>query len=211
MDISDILDNIAGSISYDDAIVLLFVGVWVFFCILFLIGIVINHILLAIPLYIMADKAGYAHPFLAFIPFANYYLVHILPMKEYNYIGIFKTYERGKGFLLYLIVKYILPFGMGFVAMFISFLPFLGFLASFVMQFVTWIGYAASGIAKAIMVADLLQTYMKKSDKGLTIFLGILSVFVPLAFPICCYALCNKEPEFGFGNYYCPVTLPEEE
>ena len=89
---NNILANLNQNISSDTAAALFFLGFIAFFWIIFFIAVLINHILLAVPLYIMAEKAGYAHPFVAFIPFANYYLAHILPMKEYNYIGIFKTY-----------------------------------------------------------------------------------------------------------------------
>ena len=208
---NNILANLNQNISSDTAAALFFLGFIAFFWIIFFIAVLINHILLAVPLYIMAEKAGYAHPFLAFIPFANYYLAHILPMKEYNYIGIFKTYERGKGFALYMVLRYAVPFGLSIIIMAFSFVPFIGFLVSFVSQFLTWAEVVAYSIAKAVMVSDLIQTYVKKSDKGLAVFLGVLSIFVPLAFPIACFVLCKKEPEFGFGNFYCPISFREEE
>ena len=208
---NNILANLNQNISSDTAAALFFLGFIAFFWIIFFIAVLINHILLAVPLYIMAEKAGYAHPFLAFIPFANYYLAHILPMKEYNYIGIFKTYERGKGFALYMVLRYAVPFGLSIIIMAFSFVPFIGFLVSFVSQFLTWAEVVAYSIAKAVMVSDLIQTYVKKSDKGLAVFLGVLSIFVPLAFPIACFVLCSKEPEFGFGNFYCPISFREEE
>ena len=205
------LNNFNQHISSDEAAVLFVFGLFAFVWMMVFIGMTINHFLLAIPLYIMADKAGYSHPFLAFIPFANYYLAHILPMKEYNYIGMFRTYERGKGFALYMVLKYAVPFGVGIIVMVFSMIPFIGYMVAFVSQFISWAVFAAHSIGKAVMVSDLIQTYIKKSDKGLAIFLGVLSIFVPIAFPIACIALCTKEPEFGFGNFYCPVSFHEEE
>ena len=204
---NNFFSNFNQHISSDEAAALFFLGFFAVMWILVFIGATIHHFLLAIPLYIMADKAGYAHPYLAFIPFANYYLAHILPMKEYNYIGMFKTFERGKGFAIYMVLKYAVPFGVAIIVMVFSMIPFIGFMVSFVSQFISYAVFAAHSIGKAVMVSDLIQTYIKKSDKGLAIFLGVLSIFVPIAFPIACFALCTKEPEFGFGNFYCPVSF----
>ena len=88
------LDSFNNAYSYDDLLIWAMVVLYGMFWLIVCLGLIIHHFLLAVPLYIMADKAGYAYPFLAFIPFANYYLMHILPIKEYNYIGMYKTYER---------------------------------------------------------------------------------------------------------------------
>ena len=203
---ADFLDNLNGSISYDDLIILAFFGTWIIGILCFFIGITINHFLLAIPFYIMADKAGYAYPFLAFIPFANYYLIHVLPIKEYNLIGIFKTYERKTGFWIFFVLKYIVPFGVFTIASVVSFIPFIAFLIMMVLQLISLAGTVGGYITKAIMMIDLFETYIT-GDKAIPIILGIAGLFIPLVFPITCYCICNKEPEFGYGNYYYPVRL----
>ena len=201
------LDSFNNAFSYDDLILWAFVALYGMFWLIVCLGLIIHHFLLAVPLYIMADKAGYAYPFLAFIPFANYYLMHILPIKEYNYIGMYKTYERKNGFLLYMIVRWIGPLAIGIVGTILSVVPFIAMLIAMVIYFINLALIVAGFIGKAIMMIDLLDLYMKKDDKGLAIFLGIISLFVPIVFPIACIVLCTKEPEFGYGNYYYPVNL----
>ncbi len=201
------LNSFNNAYSYDDLILWAFVGLYGMFWLIVFLALIIHHFLLAVPLYIMADKAGYAYPFLAFIPFANYYLMHILPMKEYNYIGMYKTYERKNGFLLYMIVKWIGPLAIAIVGTILSVIPFIAILIAMIIQLINLTLIVAGFIGKAIMMIDLLDLYMKKDEKGLAIFLGIISLFVPIVFPITCIVLCNKEPEFGYGNYYYPVNL----
>ncbi|MBP5530362.1 MAG: hypothetical protein J6X80_09965 [Lachnospiraceae bacterium] len=203
----NILDYLNNTFSYDDLIIWAFFALYGVFWLFFFLAIVIHHFFLAVPLYIMADKAGYAYPFLAFIPFANYYLIHILPIKEYNFIGMYKTYERKNGFILYLVVKWICPLAVGIVGSFFSIVPLLSILVAMVLQLVNLFVVVVGYIAKAIMMIDLLDLYMKKDEKGLAIFLGITGVFVPIIFPVSCAVLCTKEPEFGYGNYYYPVNL----
>jgi len=201
------LNSFNNAYSYDDLILWAFVALYGMFWLIVFLAIIIHHFLLAVPLYIMADKAGYAYPFLAFIPFANYYLMHILPMKEYNYIGMYKTYERKNGFLLYMIVRWIGPLAIAIVGTILSVIPLIAILIAMVIQLINLAIIVAGFIAKAIMMVDLLDLYMKKDEKGLAIFLGIVSIFVPIVFPITCIVLCTKEPEFGYGNYYYPVNL----
>ena len=201
------LNSFNNAYSYDDLILWAFVALYGMFWLIVFLAIIIHHFLLAVPLYIMADKAGYAYPFLAFIPFANYYLMHILPMKEYNYIGMYKTYERKNGFLLYMIVRWIGPLAIAIVGTILSVIPLIAILIAMVIQLINLAIIVAGFIAKAIMMIDLLDLYMKKDEKGLAIFLGIVSIFVPIVFPITCIVLCTKEPEFGYGNYYYPVNL----
>ena len=122
------LNSFNNAYSYDDLVVWAVFAMYGIFWLFFVLVIIIHHFFLAVPLYIMADKAGYAYPFLAFIPFANYYLMHILPMKEYNFIGLYKTYERRNGFLLYLVVKWVAPIGLGMVGVIFGFIPLIAFL-----------------------------------------------------------------------------------
>lgn len=183
----------------------LFVTIWAFV----LIFLITNHLMLAVPLYKMAYKAGYDYPFLAFIPFANYYLIHILPAKEYSFLGMAKTFDRKKGFIFYICVTYVAPFVIGLVG-FASVIPIIGYLLSFVTTLLSYPLGIVSMIARAIMMIDLLGMYMKKYNRGTAIALGIGSLFVPFMFPVSCMVLCNREPDYGFGNYYVPI-IPEEE
>ena len=189
-------------ISTDFAIGWAFLLIWIACMTFGFIAVIVHHFLLAIPLYIMADKAGYAYPILAYIPFANYYLIHIIPMREYNFIGLYKTYERRNGFLIYLASTYIAPFVMFVLCAGIMVIPIISYLFTFVSPVVSLALTAIMYISRTIMVKDLVNTYI--DDKGISIVLGIISCFVPLVLPISVIFLCTKEPEFGFGNYYYP-------
>ena len=118
-----------------------------------------------------------------------------------------KTYERKHGFLLYMLIKWIAPFAIGTIGSIFMIIPLIGYLVGLVLQLVNMAAFIAGYIAKAIVMIDLMDLYMKKDEKGLAIFLGIVSLFAPIVFPITCIVLCTKEPEFGYGNYYYPVNL----
>lgn len=200
------LERILANISDEEAFVLVIFGIYVIGFLLFLISMLIRHILLAFPLYIMAEKAGYNYPFLAFVPFANYYVAHILPIKEYSYLGMFNTYDRYKGFWLYICLKYVIRIVVSIALSVFSIIPIISILLSLFGYAVNLILIFAGGAAKAIMISDLLMTY-DKNNKGLAIALGVLSVFIPLVFPISCMVYCRKEPVFGFGNFYVPQNI----
>ena len=106
-----------------------------------------------------------------------------------------------------MLVKWIAPFAIGAIGSIFTIVPLLGYLVGLVLQLVNMAAIVAGYIAKAIVMIDLMDLYMKKDEKGLAIFLGIISLFVPIVFPITCVILCTKEPEFGYGNYYYPVNL----
>ena len=201
--------NSGFQISEDVAIVSLFLTIFLVFAAIALIGVIAYHLMLAVPLYKMAYKAGYDYPFLAFIPFANYYLAHILPAKEYSYLGIAKTYDRRKGFLFFILITYAAPVVISLIG-FASIIPIIGYILSFFTTIITYPIAIASMIARAIMMIDLMGMYMKKYNRGTAIGLGIGSLFIPFMFPIACMVLCNREPDYGFGNYYVPI-IPEEE
>ena len=201
--------NSGFQISEDLAIASMFLTFFVACFAITITALIIYHFMLAIPLYKMAYNAGYDYPFLAFIPFANYYLAHILPAKEYSYLGIAKTFDRRKGFIFFIMMTYVAPIILFFVG-FISFIPVIGYLISLVFSLLSYPIMFLSLIARAIMMIDLMGMYMKKYNRGTAIGLGIGSIFVPPIFPIACMVLCKKEPDYGFGNYYVPI-IPEEE
>ena len=189
------LEKFANSYTEDEALLLLFFAVFSFFWVVFFAALLLNHFILAVPLCIMAEKAGYDYPFIAFIPFANYYLVHILPMKEYNFLGMFKTYERNKGFWVYLSLTYIAPIVLWVIAIPFSFIPLLSIIFGLIFQVLSLLTVVAGYIARAIMYVDLIDLYLKKENNGLSVFLGVASLFVFLMFPIVCIVICRKEPD----------------
>jgi len=205
-----IMNHIAASFDDGEAFLLALLGIWIFSVLIGIVGILFNHLLQAIPLYIMADKAGYRYPFLAFLPVANYYLMHIMPLKEYSYLGMFKSYDRKKGFFFFIAVRYVGYFMIWAIAMFFSFIPLLSIIGSLLSSFLNLILYFLSYSSLAIMRIDYLELYMPK-NKTTAKVLGIISVFVPMMFTIVCYVICCNEPEFGFGNYYNLKSFAIEE
>ena len=104
----------------DDVIVLI-LSVFVFIVIPVVVGTVI-YILKAIALYNLAYKSGYDKPWFAFIPIANAYLEAILPMKEFSYLGFYKSYERGKAFWIFSVSLALMPFAERIISMIVGML-----------------------------------------------------------------------------------------
>ncbi|MCR5848647.1 MAG: hypothetical protein K6G75_11095 [Lachnospiraceae bacterium] len=209
--IGNFFNNLNNSIPADTAFFLAFMSFYVISFLFVLIGIIFNHILTAIPIYIMAHKAGYAYPFIAFIPFAKEYLMHVLPSKEYSFIGLYKTYDRKIGFWIFFTTKYVAQFVATIILGVIAFIPLLGSLVSLVSPFIVMVITACAGISTAIMAIDLFELYWNSKDKSIPVIMGILNVFFPIVLPIMLYILCSREPEYGFGNYYYPIYPSEEE
>lgn len=185
------------------------------------------YLIKAIALYNLAFKAGYDKPWIAFIPIFNDYLSAILPMDEFSFLGMYKTYDRGKAFWLFLIVLNIAPIIVRiavsiigsiinvFISMILVLIPggslvsvgislVIGFVGTVILN----IALSAKYIFKAIIRVDLIGLYLKKN---LAYTLGILSIFIGGMFPIVLLCLIKKEPKFGFGKYYTPLFIQEDE
>ncbi len=190
------------------------------------IALVLGYLLKGIALYNMAFKAGYDKPWLAFIPILSEYLAAILPMKEFSYLGMYKTYNRGKAFWVVTIVLFLAPLVLGFVIGIISAVLNLGLIvvmlflpSSAVLGLMTALiallrGVMTLAIRVAIIVfhvtlrVDLIELYL---ESGTAKVLGILSAFIIGMYPIVLISICKKKPAFGYGNYYTPVFMGEDD
>lgn len=192
---------------------ILIMSIWgIYMSVMLIVGsimVFVQYLLTSIALYIMAVKAGYDYSFVAFIPYANMYIMHMLPVKEYSFMGLYKTPDRAKGFLIYAIIIWGFPILVIPVVSVLASIPVIGMIVSLLYSVLVMFYYVAYGFAKAIPRIDLFETYMR-NNKGLSITLGVLSIFIPIIAPVTMLVLCKREPEFGFGNYYHPI-LPEEE
>lgn len=196
-------------INSDAFVYLVFAGImasYVLIMVIYVLIALLMHLLMAFPLYRMAKNAGYDKPWLAFIPFMAYYVAFVLPIKEFSLIGLYKTTERRNGFFIYISLFYIVPIVGYICGVFLNFIPLLGSVLNLVLSLLIGIGMIFASITKAIMMIDLFDLYWGKEKEALSITLGILSVFIPLIFPIVCIILNEKEPEYGFGNYYNPIV-----
>lgn len=169
-----------------------------------------DYIITSFAVYTMAYKAGYDKPLIAFIPFVSVYLMHIIPVKEYSYLGMYKSYQRSKGFWLYAIVTYIIPTVLPMIITPFVMLPFVSFIAVIVLDVINIVVVIAKFIGKGIYRIDLYEVYMKE-NKGLAMALGIISIFVPLVNLVTLLVICRREPEFGYGNFYKPISTQVEE
>lgn len=180
----------------------------------------VYFIVAAIPYFIMARKAGFKHAWLAFIPYGQYYVIMTLPHREFNIFNKFKTNNRKKAFWAYVIVAVIATV-IGIVNSFLDditeLLSTLAETASSESIFIYLIFMLLClGVALIIMVIslansfvaylirwrahyDLLMTYDMQDH---AMWASIVSLFVPLVIVVFSFIIMNKEPEYGFGNYY---------
>lgn len=192
----------------DMFILAIFLIMAIFYLTLFVTSAVL-FILQAIAVYIMAFKAGYDKPWLAFIPIAQNYVVSILPSKQFSYLGLFKSYERGKTYWIMWAAVSLAPFVLSMLLAGLSVVPLVGYLASMFASLLTGVIRIARRIFFAILNIDLFEMY--KLEQSVSIILGILSILVPVSKPIIYLVLCKKEPEYGYDNFYNPIERMVEE
>lgn len=168
----------------------------VFFIISILISVVI-FLVTNIPLFIMAKKAGNPHPWLAFIPLGCIYNRLMIPKREYNLFNLFKTDDRKKAFIGYLIV-----FGALFIVLLIDtaflVIPVVGAVIYLItMPFIMLLFTAGISIFIWRANYDILMTY-GSPDSALA--LSIISIFVPVLMIVLSFIYMNKEPHYDTDN-----------
>lgn len=185
----------------------------------------IYFIVSAIPYFIMARKAGFKHAWLAFIPYGQYYVIMTLPHREFNIFNKFKTHNRKKAFWAYIIVAAIATV----ISIINSFIDGISETLSTLSETASSdttliyliIMLLCLGVALIIMVIslvnsfvaylirwrahyDLLMTYGMQDH---AMWASIVSLFVPLVIIVFSFIIMNKEPDYGFGNYYLDEDL----
>lgn len=152
-----------------------------------LFGLVIGFVLPGIFLYKLAKKVGYQKPWLAFIPYAQVYLIYILPEEKVYDVKLFKIQKRSTAAL----IGTLAPVALGFVMpalVVIDFIPIVGPLIYMVAVFVATYGIALYRLRANY---DLYTWYF---DNTASLVLAIVGVFVPLTFLVVLIIMSCKEP-----------------
>ncbi|MBQ7832166.1 MAG: hypothetical protein IJ336_01130 [Lachnospiraceae bacterium] len=199
-------------------IILLFMGIAAIVSIAW--GIIV-HIVSSIPYFNMARKAGFHHAWLAFIPYGQYYVIMTLSHREFNIFNKFRTNDRKKAFWAYLIVAAIgviinicntfldgIADGLNTLSetsedpsvLTISLIGIIVILLLYlVLVAVTFVVNLIAYLIRWRAHYDLLMTYGMPDH---AMWASIVSLFVPLVIIVFSFIIMNKEPDYGFGNYY---------
>ena len=146
----------------------------------------LEYLIPAISLFILAKRAGYKYPWLAFIPIAQTYLEFVLPRREYNLL--IKTKKRNYMAIAFLILTY---FGTTIIIA-LNVVPAVGQILDLALPIVLM----AMAWRKRY---DVLVTFR---DKELAIPISIISIFFPFVYSIVLLLSVKRDPEYGAGNYY---------
>ena len=147
---------------------------------------VLEYLVPAISLYVLAKRAGYKYPWLSFIPIAQTYLEFVLPRREFNLLV--KTKKRNYMAIAFLILTY---FGTTIIIA-LNVVPAVGQILDLALPIVL--------MARAWRKRyDVLVTFR---DKELAIPVSIISIFFPWLYSIVLLISIKRDPEYGAGNYY---------
>lgn len=168
------------------------------FVVLIIVLFLLSTIVVGIPLYKMAKNAGFKHPFFAFIPFLQTYLMIFLPQEDYTLFNLVNIKDRHKAAWIMTLVANA-PTILLILYPVIYCIPVLG------MVLISLLSAASSLLSIAVYIImwkcyyDLFRLYhLGEND----ILFSILSLFVPFLGIILLFVLMNKEPDYGFGNIY---------
>ena len=153
----------------------------------------------AIPLFVMARKAGYKHPWFAFIPVLQQYLEYILPKSRFKTLFIhFEGEERPKLAIIGMLVEH------------------LGYKAAAIAGGILSLGAILGMAAEVFIIAfswrrmfDLIRTY---SSKKVALTISIIGLFEPVVYYVSLYIFMKRDPVYGAGKFYevKSFDLPEE-
>ena len=150
------------------------------------------YVLQAVPLYKMAKKLGNQYPWMAWIPFANTYLMFTLPDKQLRILAFNKDIDRVTGFWIWLALN----LGGTVIQGIVSVIPVIGTLIATLLPF-------------AILVANIFITYaMYKDlyemfvDESQATPFAIVSMIAPITVVVFLWIASSKNPK--------PVVQVEE-
>lgn len=158
------------------------------------------YVLQAVALYKMANKLGHQYPWMAWIPYANTYLLFTLPDKKLKVLAFNKEVDRSTGFWIWLAIT----LGGGVIQGIFS-----------VFTVVPVIGpIIVSLVPIAIMVARIFITYSAYKDlyemfvdESQATPFAIVSIIVPITSVVFLLIASSKNPkpvvqvEENNGNY----------
>lgn len=155
------------------------------------------YVLQAVALYKMANKLGHQYPWMAWIPYANTYLLFTLPDKKLRILAFNKDIDRVTGFWIWLALN----LGGTVIQGIVSVIPVIGTFIATLLPF-------------AILVANIFITYAKYKDlyemfvdESQATPFAIVSIIVPITSVVFLLIASSKNPkpvvqvEENNGNY----------
>ena len=162
------------------------------------------YIAIAIPYFIMGRKAGYRHAWIAFLPLGKIYLALKLPHRDFKILW-FRSKQRMYLFTTLIVVGivcHVISFPFRMLLFFPSQSPIDDILPSLIliMALIGLAFYVVYAFITRRMNYDLLKTY--KLEKHV-VWAPIVNIFCPLVMVVFSFIIMNREPEYGFGEFYC--------
>lgn len=163
----------------------------VIFSIVFLLAVGI-YILHSIGLYRMAKKVGNDKPWLAWIPFANMWLMFTLPDSEYRVLAINKVIDdRSNAFWIFMAIQY----GASIVISVLSALPFVGWIFALISPLLSIAVMVAYVFMMFPVYKSLYEMFLPESSaQNYAIASIICNYLLPIVTPILILIVSGKEP-----------------
>lgn len=173
---------------FSSTVVLTIVGI------ICLVGIVIfaaYYVLSAIGLYRMAKKAGYDKAWLAWIPYANIWLMFNLPKNEYRVLALNKEIsDRSNAFWIYIAIMY----GTNIAFMILEFIPIINWIVAILSPLVSVALILANIFMMYPVYKDLFSMFLPESTaKNYAVASMICTYFVPIVPPILMLIASGKD------------------
>ncbi len=196
-DIENLLYTILSSLGIGISILTPILMVLVIFLFVFAIFLV-TFIVLGIPLYKMAKNAGYKYPIFAFLPVMSTYLWVILSKEEFNLFNWIIIKDRKKAAWISVLVLHA-PIIIFTISSVIAAVPFVGWIIASLLYMLISVFSIVIYIFNWRIYYDLFTTYEMGEN---TLLYSILSLFIPIMGIVMLYIIMNKEPNYGFNNFY---------
>lgn len=155
------------------------------------------YVLQAVALYKMANKLGHQYPWMAWIPYANTYLLFTLPDKKLRILAFNKDIDRVTGFWIWLALN----LGGTVIQGIVSVIPVIG---TFIATLLPFAILVANIFITYAMYKDLYEMFVDESQA--TPF-AIVSIIVPITSVVFLLIASSKNPkpvvqvEENNGNY----------
>lgn len=159
---------------------------------------ILIYVLRSVALYKMAKKMGHPSPWLAWIPYANTYLMFVLPEKPLKVLAINTELKaRSTGFFIWLAIT----LGSSVVTGILSMIPFIG---TILVSILPLLEMVALIFLLYPMYYDLFSLFVEDTQAKVFAIVGML---VPITMIIFLLIASSKEPHpvveiEGTGNYY---------
>lgn len=140
----------------------------------------------------MAKKLGYEKAWLAWIPFANIWLMFNLPKNEYRVLALKKVIpDRSNAFWIFIAIQY----GVDLVMTILKVIPIIKYVAmviSPILGVATTVAYVFMGYP---LYYDLYRLFLPEGTaKAFTIASVVGALLVPIVPPILMFIASGKEP-----------------